>query len=173
MERLRSVPPFAVSLLVVLVTVVCLYRPDGAIESRSVRQRGVPVSRTGERLPSVVARVEDPPGTGANGGIGPVIREADHEVAPESRRVRSIGHRRVLTPDDSGLSESISVAQVELSRKASASVFTTVRPGERLSDVARRVYGPSADIEKLWRVNRDQLTNPGVDLEAGTVLRTP
>ena len=51
--------------------------------------------------------------------------------------------------------------------------FTTVASGESLADVARRVYGPSAEVAKLWRANRDQLPDVATPPRVGMTLRTP
>ncbi len=51
--------------------------------------------------------------------------------------------------------------------------FATVAAGERLEDVARRVYGTAEAAERLWRANRDTLSRPDSPLEPGTLLRTP
>jgi hypothetical protein len=51
--------------------------------------------------------------------------------------------------------------------------FTMVAPGERLADVAQRVYGSPAAVERLWQANRDTLPNRDSPLPSGTLLRTP
>jgi hypothetical protein len=51
--------------------------------------------------------------------------------------------------------------------------FTSVRDGETLADVARRVYGPSGDPNELWLANRDLIGGKNAPLRAGTMLRTP
>ncbi|MFO0959658.1 MAG: hypothetical protein U0800_19855 [Isosphaeraceae bacterium] len=54
-----------------------------------------------------------------------------------------------------------------------ASAFTQVEPGETLALVARRVYGSSQARDRLWRGNRDLLSDPEMSLRTGTILRTP
>lgn len=51
--------------------------------------------------------------------------------------------------------------------------FAEVRAGERLEDVARRVYGDERAAAALWEANRDQLRDRNGPLPAGTMLRTP
>jgi hypothetical protein len=53
------------------------------------------------------------------------------------------------------------------------STFTVVRSGEKLADVATRVYGSSDSTEQLWRANRDQVSQIDSVLARGTLLRTP
>ena len=53
------------------------------------------------------------------------------------------------------------------------STVTVAEPGERLVDVAIRIYGSAAAVEKLWRANRDRLANRGSPLIDGWLLRTP
>jgi hypothetical protein len=51
--------------------------------------------------------------------------------------------------------------------------FTIVKAGEKLADVATRVYGTSDAAEPLWRANRDQVALIDSPLASGTILRTP
>lgn len=51
--------------------------------------------------------------------------------------------------------------------------FDRVGAGETLADVAHRVYGDGANVEALWRVNRDQLASTASEVHPGMVLRTP
>ncbi len=51
--------------------------------------------------------------------------------------------------------------------------FTVVKAGEKLSDVASRIYGTAAAAESLWRANRDQVASLDSNLAGGTLLRTP
>jgi hypothetical protein len=51
--------------------------------------------------------------------------------------------------------------------------FTIVKAGEKLADVATRVYGTSDAAESLWMVNRDQVALIDSPLASGTILRTP
>ncbi len=48
-----------------------------------------------------------------------------------------------------------------------------VEPGEKLADVATRVYGSPDEAEALWRANRDQVAMIDSALAKGTLLRTP
>jgi nucleoid-associated protein YgaU len=54
-----------------------------------------------------------------------------------------------------------------------SAVFATANPGESLADLAQRVYGEGADLDALWKINRDQLPTKESELRAGMVLRTP
>lgn len=51
--------------------------------------------------------------------------------------------------------------------------FTEAVAGERLADVARRVYGSDEAAGVLWSANRDRLDDPAGPIPAGMVLRTP
>ena len=51
--------------------------------------------------------------------------------------------------------------------------FTIVQEGEKLTDVAARVYGSADSAESLWRANRDQVPLIDSPLPRGTLLRTP
>ncbi len=53
------------------------------------------------------------------------------------------------------------------------SAFTTVKDGETLEDVTKRIYGSSDQLDVLWRANRDLLPHRNSPLSAGAVLRTP
>lgn len=57
--------------------------------------------------------------------------------------------------------------------RSPGSAFTQVEPGETLGLVARRVYGTTKARERLWRGNRDLLSDPEAALRPGTILRTP
>jgi nucleoid-associated protein YgaU len=64
-------------------------------------------------------------------------------------------------------------ASLVSARRPARPGFATVRAGEDLAAVARRVYGAAAAAEALWRANRDQLADPGSPLKPGMPLRTP
>ncbi len=51
--------------------------------------------------------------------------------------------------------------------------FAVVEPGERLADVAARIYGSEDAAEALWKANRDQVARIDSPLDRGTLLRTP
>ena len=51
--------------------------------------------------------------------------------------------------------------------------FAVVEPGERLADVAARVYGSEDAAEALWKANRDQVARIDSPLDRGTLLRAP
>ena len=51
--------------------------------------------------------------------------------------------------------------------------FATVNPGESFAGLAQRIYGDGADLEALWKLNRDQLPTKESEVQAGMVLRTP
>ena len=50
---------------------------------------------------------------------------------------------------------------------------TTIEPGERLVDVAVRVYGTPDAALTIWRANRDRLKGIEAPVEAGCLIRTP
>jgi hypothetical protein len=52
-------------------------------------------------------------------------------------------------------------------------VFTTVREGETLEAVARRVYGSDDALHALWLANRDRLESAEAPVATGSILRTP
>jgi resuscitation-promoting factor RpfC len=51
-----------------------------------------------------------------------------------------------------------------------SSHHVTVRPGDTLSEISKRVYGRAADWPALWWVNRHAVPNPGM-IRAGQRLR--
>jgi nucleoid-associated protein YgaU len=51
--------------------------------------------------------------------------------------------------------------------------FTSVQAGEKLADVARRVYGTATATRSLWEANRDQVALIDSPLPSGILLRTP
>jgi hypothetical protein len=51
--------------------------------------------------------------------------------------------------------------------------FAVVQAGEKLRDVATRVYGSADATEELWRANRDRVSMVDSPLPPGTLLRTP
>ena len=71
-----------------------------------------------------------------------------------------------------GLAKSLIVVTVSLhpAAAAPAPAHYTVRPGDSLSDIARREYGSAADWPALWWINRHAVTDPDV-LAAGQRLR--
>ena len=71
-----------------------------------------------------------------------------------------------------GLAKSLIVVTVSLhpAAAAPAPAHYTVRPGDSLSDIARREYGSAADWPALWWINRHAVPDPDV-LAAGQRLR--
>ena len=60
-------------------------------------------------------------------------------------------------------------ALVEVRRSSS----TVIERGERLVDVAIRVYGSAEAVGKLWRANRERLASVDAAVAEGWLLRTP
>ena len=56
---------------------------------------------------------------------------------------------------------------------ARRSSTTIITKGEKLVDVAIRVYGSPEATLKLWRANRDQLSSVDAPVSEGWLLRTP
>ncbi len=73
-----------------------------------------------------------------------------------------------------GLAKSLIVVTASLHPAAAppapAPAHYTVRPGDSLSDIARREYGSAADWPALWWINRHAVPDPDV-LAAGQQLR--
>ena len=73
-----------------------------------------------------------------------------------------------------GLAKSLIVVTASLHPAAAppapAPAHYTVRPGDSLSDIARREYGSAADWPALWWINRHAVPDPDV-LAAGQRLR--
>jgi nucleoid-associated protein YgaU len=63
--------------------------------------------------------------------------------------------------------------QTRSTPKRPEDAFTKVASGETLVDIVRRVYGPDASLEAVWKANRDQLPTPEASVRAGMILRTP
>lgn len=96
----------------------------------------------------------------ASGAPEPVIAERVPELSPGSPWIE---------PPSPHETAPAAQRDSRLARKT----FTAVTPGERLQDVARRVYGTADATERLWRANRDTLPGPDSPLQPGMLLRTP
>ena len=51
--------------------------------------------------------------------------------------------------------------------------LTAALAGEKLGDIALRVYGKASSVEKLWKANRDIIDSADAPLKAGMLVRTP
>ena len=88
--------------------------------------------------------------------------------------LRELRTRELPTKSVANGSRVLPVSQVRATRKPEArGAFTSVAAGESLTTVARRVYGSSEEVAKLWRANRDQLATETTALREGMTLRTP
>ena len=90
-------------------------------------------------------------------------RKRDHAAEPLKNPQNSATQKPAEAP--------VATAKVTISRPKAA--FDCVRAGETFADVARRVYGENADVQKFWKVNRDEMASPDAEVRVGTVLRTP
>jgi hypothetical protein len=141
------------SVLIVGLVGFALYRPDPPGPPQPAT--GSPII-TAEPDPAPVARASPPEPTPGVPWSDPPPRErlASAPPPPGSPGVRA-------------------TAALVSARVPSRPGFTTVRDGERLADIARRLYGDEARAEPLWQANRDQLPDLGSPLRAGMLLRTP
>ncbi len=136
-----------------------------------------------------VAIVEPTPST----STGPLI-EAIDPPPPAVSLVASPSHKQlpgrpagssiqpVFTPTISDLAASAPTATPTPTRRIDPpaprrqtprSAVTTIEHGERLVDVAVRVYGSADAMPKLWRANRDRLPSIDSPVTEGWLLRTP
>lgn len=117
----------------------------------------------GDAIASAKVRTTGGAGGRPQGGktMTPAVREASDRTARENRsRVPPLGVAAVGP----------SPATASRSRRGA---FTVAGTGERIADVARRVYGTTAEAEGLWRANRDVLRDPDAPIAPGTLLHTP
>ena len=134
---------FGLSVLIVLFFTVALYQPDKA------------------------------PGPKA-----PVVGSKTAEVAKKTQtEPRAIATRSGPSPKTSAQTVSQRVA-LHSPRLIEASpgppgAFTAARAGERLEDVAQRVYGDKGSTVRLWKANRDRLEREDEPLRTGMLVRTP
>jgi nucleoid-associated protein YgaU len=175
---------FTLSLLVVTFFAVALYQPDSRLQSSTARTKRSPVARPVEdraaagplRQPDLSAPVAPEPtkpdskvalarSRGAGISQVQVTRHVDPLPAPAVEARKVIAPRNEPTRPPQGPS----TPSVTEPRGA----FTSVRSGETLPDVARRVYGPGGDAERLWKANRDLIEKKDSPLRPGTMLRTP
>ncbi len=157
---------FGLSVLVVLFFAVALYHPDK------------PSSRAGVKAaPAEVAEARPP-----DEAVAPHTRSTTKETreAPSLPPPRSVpvptakvvtGPGRGVTPAAPG--RAVSRRVVEPGPAGPRGAFTSARAGERLEDVARRVYGSEMARERLWKANRDLIDGPDRPLRTGMLVRTP
>ena len=95
--------------------------------------------------------------------VGPLSRSKSSIQTVSARSPTS----RPATPPPSASPRPVSTSD------AVRSTVTVAQPGERLLDVAIRIYGSAEAVEKLWRANRDRLASRDALLNEGWLLRTP
>ena len=134
---------FGLSVLIVLFFTVALYQPDKVPSSKGPAAD----SKTAEVAKK--ARTE-PQAVAAGPGPSPKIpaQTVSQRVALPSPRLIE------ASPGPPG-------------------AFTAARSGERLEDVARRVYGAKGSTTRLWKANRDRLVREDEPLRTGMLVRTP
>ena len=137
---------FGLSVLVVLCFAVALYQPDPpAGKLPTPKPAGRPLKSVG------VAKQT------------PAHATSEPKPSPPSKTLRPVSHPLV----EAGLKVA------ETTSPGPRGAFTAARAGERLEDVARRVYGIEGFAERLWKANRDLLDNANDPLRTGMLVRTP
>lgn len=163
---------FTLSVLTVVVFSIVLYQPDQPARPVAAASGPGPVSSSPvevveARDPDVIApalsnRVVEADRNGLEGvgPLGPAV-----SVRPVSERASpAVARPAVSSP----------AARARVDRPPGPrGAFTTVRDGEDLAAVARRVYGSEDEASTLWRANRDQLDREDAPLRPGALLRTP
>lgn len=161
---------FTLSFLLVIVAALILYRPDPPLQAEIAAVQSPPSPTVGHLWSE--GRDPSPPVPEAVTGTfpGQAVAEDRSEArgtATEDRvelvhKVASSGRARIR-PSNAR----------EGKPRQPESPFTIAEPGEKLADVAMRVYGPLADLPALWQANRDLVDRPDANLRPGMVLRTP
>ena len=137
---------FGLSVLVVLCFAVALYQPDPPAEK-------LPAAKPAGR----------PLKSGTVAKKTPAYVVSEPKPSPPSKTLRPVSHHVAK--------ENLKVA--ETTSPGPGGAFTEARAGERLEDVARRVYGIEGFAERLWKANRDLLDNANDPLRTGMLVRTP
>ena len=118
-------------------------------QTASPRTAPAPPASTPARTPQVAATRKPSPPSTATAAATP-----SPSPAPPSQ-VAASGKARVESP------------------RLPKAPFTVVEAGERLAEVAARIYGSRDQAETLWRANRDQVASIDAPLRGGTLIRTP
>ncbi len=173
---------FTLSVLVVAFFAVALYQPDSRLQSSPARAKpslkAKPVedrSAAGPVLPIVAPIPSSPDPPKAEPKVA-LARSRDADVSQVIRRVEpattaAVAARNVSPPrNEAGRSFHRVIPQPDREPRGA---FSSVRAGETLPDVARRVYGSAGDTALLWKANRDLIENKDSPLRPGTMLRTP
>jgi hypothetical protein len=175
---------FTLSLLVVTFFAVALYQPDSRLQSPTARTKRSPNAKPVEdQVPTGPLRQPD-----LSAPLAPQPTKPDTNVALARSRSAGISQVQVTRHVDPPPAPAVEARKVIASRDEPTrpsqgpptpsiteprGAFTSVRPGETLPDVARRVYGPGGDAERLWKANRDLIEKQDSPLPPGTMLRTP
>ncbi|MEO6810986.1 MAG: hypothetical protein ABI353_17890 [Isosphaeraceae bacterium] len=149
MLNARVASSFILSVLIVAVAAVVLYRPEP------------PPSETEA---SAFKAADAPPPT-------PGIPWADPPGDPEPSRTSTATVPK--GPESPRQVSQTTEAATTTAGQSARSAFVRVAPGESLADVSVRVYGSKDAATTLWAANRDQLARPDEPLAPGSVLRTP
>jgi nucleoid-associated protein YgaU len=150
---------FTLSVLLVVFFAVVLYQPDAPRTPRAATAPAVPSEAHPPEAPAAVGA----PSSSNHAGLE--VREVARQI-PLARPETSVATNARQT--ESRAPEPVHPIVFE-----PRGVFTVVRDGETLADVARRVYGGQFDANSLWTANRDVLDREDSPLRPGTMLRTP
>lgn len=151
---------FTLSVLLVVFFAVVLYQPDSPRTPRVTTAPVVPIEAHPPEAPVAVGA----PSSSRDAGLA-AVREIARRI-PLARPETSVAV-------NSRQSASRPPEPAHPFAFEPRGVFTVVREGETLSDVARRVYGGEFDANSLWTANRDVLDREDSPLRPGTMLRTP
>lgn len=156
--------------------------PDPAIPPSSVATRVEPIPTKPEGLPtavapqvvsismiSIVPTSSPPPATDPSIKRPAEAATISREAPPTRRRDHEVSNRRLDVAEAAKPKERGTNAAGQEPRAS----FTIVEPGERLVDVASRVYGTPEAAATLWRANRDRLRGVDAPVAAGLLIRTP
>jgi outer membrane biosynthesis protein TonB len=149
----RPGPSFLLSLVVVAVAALILYRPEAEppVEAEVASPEPPPQAAGPPADPSPEPVPEPTPGVAWNAGVDPSpAAPSPDQTPPSTPTVRPASARRAIDAP-----------------------FATAESGETLAGLARGVSGTVAARGFLWDVNRDVVPDPDAPLWAGAVHRTP
>jgi hypothetical protein len=160
-------PACALSILIVGVFAVLLH------DRGQPNSNGIPIAqKSSAAMPDHETQLDSPPvPTSERRAEVPSIVESSRPIesdrsSPPKSSLASRPAEEKPEPGGEGGSQPVQ-------RHAARSPFTVVLSGEKLVDVATRVYGSADSTGDLWRANRDQVAQVDSVLARGTLLRTP
>jgi len=158
MMEARAGVSVVLSLCIVALTTVALYRPERPIRTPQLSTQ-----------PDVAAASAVEPPEPAP----PVVPDLPEPTAgiPLPTPERAVA-RSVAVPVPKARNRPASEVE-NVSRRRPTSAFTSIAPGETLVDIATRIYGTPTASDSLFRANRDVLNAPDDPLQVGGMLRTP